>query len=170
MNSKRVLGGFILVIASVLINLTVASQVVTDRSTGALEGLIERFLGQDFLSTASKSDAFLYYFSQIGMILGLIIIFIGIFSVDIGKDFFNDVKKKILPSQEIVQEEEEIMHEEKDKEVAEHVVLPSMPPEIRELMNKCEKGEISTKDLENMFIEGKITWEQYNTLKGRCIK
>jgi hypothetical protein len=152
---------------------------VADKGVGIIQQIIkelESVLGtserySDILDPArSKSDVFLYYFSQIGMVLGVIMVVIGIFTGNKETGLFAKAKEKILPSWEILQEEEKSSREEKDYSEPEPATLPSIPPEVQELTDRCERGEITTDELENMFIEGKINWKQYSALKSLFIK
>ncbi|MGD2249510.1 MAG: hypothetical protein PVF58_13980 [Candidatus Methanofastidiosia archaeon] len=171
MNSKYVIGGFILVITCVLIYRTVAPNIITDKSLGFFRAIVETAedtfgishkISEEIRPFSSRSDILLYYCSQIGMLLGVIIIVIGIFSVEGNSDLFGGIRNKFSHREKV--QKKEIIHEKKDKEFSEHIVFSSMPLEIRELATKHKKGEISKKELKNMFIRGEITWDQYNKI------
>lgn len=168
MNSRYVISGFFFVIACVLIYRSVAPQVIVGRGIDALWS----FLNEDDISNPMMSglDIFLYYFSQIGMIFGAVIIAIGILLNDRKKDIFAQIGEKFSPSKENLQQEEEIPRKETGRiEESKLIVLSPMSHEVRNVADRCMRGEISLQELENMFVEGKITWDQYNTLKDYCI-
>jgi hypothetical protein len=181
MNSRCVIGGFVLVIACVLIYKTVAPQVVVNRGVSLLQGIIKEIQGWIGLSenyseilvpARSKLDVFLYYVSQAGMVFGVIIIVIGIFSEEIGVDLFTQVRERVFPTQ-TSRLPKEVSREERDEDFSEigriaPTVPPSMPPDVQELANKCTRGEIAVTELEDMFVKGKIDWKQYNVLRSLC--
>lgn len=179
MNPKYIMSGFVLVIACVLIYRTVLPQVMVDRSIGVFQDFI-RFVEDSFGTSSdisnsleparSRSDVFLYYFSQMGMIFGIILIVIGIFVENGGKDLFASIKQIVLPPQQVMQEKK-VLSEEEDKELGKNqLTIPPIPLGIQELATKCAKGEISAVQLEKMFIEGKIDWKQYSFLKDLCTR
>jgi hypothetical protein len=177
-NTKYIVSGFVLVVACVLVYRTVLPQVTVDRGVGMLQGII-RFVEDSFgasndVSSAlgferSRSDVFLYYFSQAGMIIGIILIIIGILVENGGKDLFLSVKKAIFQPQKAAQEER-LLSKENEEYEKEQLAVPPVPLETQELAAKCAEGEISVVELEKMFIEGEIDWKEYSFLKGLCTK
>lgn len=167
MNTKFLVCGFFLVVACVLIYGAVVDEVIIDRSVDTIQGIIQGFTEteEDFSSRLnplrSPTAVFVYYFSQIGMLCGVIMIAIGILT---GKDEIDVLRiREIFSSHENPQQEKESLRHKIGMNAESDEI--SSTTGSHEPVIKHKENEMSQKDAEKMFIEGKISWEQYKKLK-----